>query len=73
MKRILVGLALSAGLVSVAPQSVQAGWRYPRPVIVRRYYTPPVPYVYRPGYVAPPYWYYPDVVIPPPVVVGGWW
>jgi len=75
MKRILLSIAVITGFAVVIPQSVQAGWRRPRPVIVHRYYAPPVQhYVYEPAYVAPTYWYRTSVVVPqPPVVIGGWW
>jgi hypothetical protein len=73
MKRILFGIAVITGLTFLVPQSVQAGWRR-RPVVVHRYYAPPVQhYVYRPAYVAPTYWYHTGVYVqPPPIVVGGW-
>jgi hypothetical protein len=74
MKRILLSIAAITGLTLMVPTSAQAGWRR-GPVVVHRYYSPPVQhYVYRPAYVAPTYWYHPGVYVPlPPVVVGGWW
>jgi hypothetical protein len=73
MKRVLLGIAAIMGLTLMVPKTVEAGWRR-GPVVVQRYYVPPVrTYVYRPAYVVPPYWYPGVYVPPPPVVVGGWW
>jgi hypothetical protein len=75
MKRVLFGIAVTTGLTSMVPKSVEAGW-HRGPVVVNRFYAPPVPpYVYRPAYVVPTYWYRAGVYVPPPppVVVGGWW